>query len=65
MIFVIIIPSLCSYILKQTPRLHKYVTLIRDINDLLNFHRLASIGHTLREGNSCVDFLTILDVHLR
>lgn len=48
----------CVQILKElTLRFHKYATLIQDIKDLLNPDWLASIDHTLREGNSCADFL--------
>jgi len=48
----------CVQIFKElTPRFQKYVTLIQDIKDLLNLDWLASIDHTLREGNSCADFL--------
>jgi len=48
----------CVQILNElTPRFHKYATLIQDIKDLLNLDWRASIGHTLREGNRCADFL--------
>jgi len=48
----------CVQILKElTPRFHKYATLTKEIKDLLNLDWLASIDHTLREGNSCADFL--------
>lgn len=52
----------CVQILKElTPRFYKYATLIQDIKDLLNLDWLASVDHTLREGNNCLDFLAKTD----
>lgn len=51
----------CVNISKEpTPRYRKYATFIQYIKDIINLDLFVTIGHTLHEGNRCIDFLTNL-----
>lgn len=42
---------------KQRPASHHLMALVADINSLINRAWQVDMGHTLREGNTCADFL--------